>query len=646
MSESSAIDRKYKIGGRRRQGRRSVNAARINSRRTSLENSVNSRNRSSNDGLSDLSSIGVSDSDTIGSSQFTSDATEPSKSEEITTNKKDLIRLASNQSTETVKNENIHTIPPEPTIIIENPPEPIKITQNEQTLPKTPEFTQNSPDLHNFTPNLSPKISKKSPKSKSSKKSKVLTRKPAICFSHAASTFSFASLLNENTVDPKNNIQITETPKTNFSTSFQEQDKEDSAIKTITEIEEITETTRRRRNVQEIQFDTQFHDKANLQDLYDAGIVDDDKIDALEGGAITAEELANELKPFLFSGEETIGGIFIEKTGETLTIYDAQRQGYLMRGTALELLEAQAATGKIIDPICRVRLSVDDAFTRGLFDRRYLDTLKRAERAVTGYKTAMGKTLSMFQAMGRGLVTKSRGIRLLEAQIATGGLVDPRVSHRVPINIAFERGLFKKDLYDVLEDPSDDTKGFFDPNTGENLSYLQLINRCQSVDEDGDRIPLRLLHIVEKRLREAPPSPQIGGMNRITSHSSIYSGNSGNSSFYSNQTPPGRNRNNSGFMSPTQGRVMSPVNNMVANNRPMSGMSNSSFSRNVYDSMEQSATRWQAQTTMSQASTTYTQERFTSSNLNEEPNLLSKENTQVTKTKEVRKTVRQDMPHV
>lgn len=107
------------------------------------------------------------------------------------------------------------------------------------------------------------------------------------------------------------------------SSPIQEQEKEDSAIKTITEIEEITETTRRRRNVQEIQFDTQFHDKANLQDLYDAGLVNDDKIDALEGGAITAEELANELKPFLFSGEETIGGIYIEKTCETLSIYSA-----------------------------------------------------------------------------------------------------------------------------------------------------------------------------------------------------------------------------------------------------------------------------------------------------------------------------------
>ena len=171
-----------------------------------------------------------------------------------------------------------------------------------------------------------------------------------------------------------------------------------------------------------------------------------------------------------------------------MSIYEAQRQGFLMRGTALELLEAQAGTGRIIDPKSGERLSVDDAFARGLFDRRYSDTLKRAERAVTGYKTAGGKTLSMFQAMGRGLVTWTRGVRLLEAQIATGGLVDPRVAHRVPIDVAFERGLFQKDLYLTLQDPSDDTKGFFDPNIGENLTYLQLIKRCPVEGVEGHKL--------------------------------------------------------------------------------------------------------------------------------------------------------------
>ena len=42
---------------------------------------------------------------------------------------------------------------------------------------------------------------------------------------------------------------------------------------------------------------------------------------------------------------------------------------------------------------------------------------------------------------------------------------------------AYKRNLFDKRLHAILEDPSDDTRGFFDPNTEENLTYLELMER-------------------------------------------------------------------------------------------------------------------------------------------------------------------------
>ena len=60
--------------------------------------------------------------------------------------------------------------------------------------------------------------------------------------------------------------------------------------------------------------------------------------------------------------------------------------------------------------------------------------------------------------MKKGYVTQSRGIRLLEAQIATGGLIDPNVNHRVPISVAYQRGIINKKMFGILTDPSDDTK--------------------------------------------------------------------------------------------------------------------------------------------------------------------------------------------
>ena len=104
--------------------------------------------------------------------------------------------------------------------------------------------------------------------------------------------------------------------------------------------------------------------------------------------------------------------------------------------------------------------------------------------------------------MRRGLVADTRAIRLLEAQIATGGLIDPRANHRVPLNVAYRRGLFNEETNRRLEDPTDDTKGFFDPNTQENLTYLDLIRRCQKEPETG----FHFLVLRERRRREGRAS--------------------------------------------------------------------------------------------------------------------------------------------
>lgn len=50
----------------------------------------------------------------------------------------------------------------------------------------------------------------------------------------------------------------------------------------------------------------------------------------------------------------------------------------------------------------------------------------------------------------------------------------------------------------ILDDPSDDTKGFFDPNTNENLTYLDLMSRCV-IDDDTD---LLLLPLYEGEIKQ------------------------------------------------------------------------------------------------------------------------------------------------
>uniref|UniRef100_A0AAY4EHV1 Plectin n=1 Tax=Denticeps clupeoides TaxID=299321 RepID=A0AAY4EHV1_9TELE len=232
-----------------------------------------------------------------------------------------------------------------------------------------------------------------------------------------------------------------------------------------------------------------------IEELLRSQIIDQQTITELNEGLVTVEEVSARLQKYL-QGTSCISGVFKESTKERLSIYQAMKKNMIRPGTAFELLEAQAATGYVIDPIKNLKLTVNEAVRMGIVGPEFKDKLLSAERAVTGYRDPYsGKTISLFQAMKKGLILKDHGIRLLEAQIATGGIIDPEESHRLPVEVAYSRGFFDEEMNEILSDPSDDTKGFFDPNTEENLTYLQLMDRC-IIDPETN---LMLLLLKEKK---------------------------------------------------------------------------------------------------------------------------------------------------
>ncbi|XP_077383781.1 plectin isoform X7 [Festucalex cinctus] len=232
-----------------------------------------------------------------------------------------------------------------------------------------------------------------------------------------------------------------------------------------------------------------------MEELLLSQIIDQKTVTELNEGLVSVEEVSSRLSKYL-EGTSCIAGVFIESTKERLSIYQAMKKNMIRPGTAFELLEAQAATGYVIDPIKNLKLTVNEAVKMGIVGPEFKDKLLSAERAVTGYRDPYsGKTISLFQAMRKGLILKDHGIRLLEAQIATGGIIDPEESHRLPVEMAYERDFFDEEMNEILTDPSDDTKGFFDPNTEENLTYLQLMERCITDPDTG----LVLLLLKEKK---------------------------------------------------------------------------------------------------------------------------------------------------
>ncbi|XP_047216434.1 plectin-like isoform X1 [Girardinichthys multiradiatus] len=232
-----------------------------------------------------------------------------------------------------------------------------------------------------------------------------------------------------------------------------------------------------------------------LEELVRSQIIDQQTVTQLNEGVLSVEEVSSRLSRYL-EGTGCIAGVFLETTKERLSIYQAMKKNMIRPGTAFELLESQAATGYVIDPIKNLKLTVNEAVKMGIVGPEFKDKLLSAERAVTGYRDPYsGKTISLFQAMKKGLILKDHGIRLLEAQIATGGIIDPEESHRLPVEVAYNRGFFDEEMNEILTDPSDDTKGFFDPNTEENLTYLQLMERCITDPDTG----LVLLLLKEKK---------------------------------------------------------------------------------------------------------------------------------------------------
>ncbi|XP_067086395.1 desmoplakin-B-like isoform X2 [Osmerus mordax] len=240
-------------------------------------------------------------------------------------------------------------------------------------------------------------------------------------------------------------------------------------------------------------------DQVAVSDLVDANLLERTDIDQLREGKLTSQDIETRLRTYL-RGSTCIAGVYDEASGKTMPIYQAMKEGLLRPGTTMELLEAQAASGFMIDPVNNLYLTVSEAYTKGLHGPEFKDKLLSAERAVTGYQDpGTDKIISLFQALERGLIEKGHGIRLLEAQIASGGIIDPKHSHRIDVDVAYKKGYFGKEMSQILTDEGDDTKGFFDPNTEENLTYLQLKKRCITDEKTG----LILLPIIDKKKQQS-----------------------------------------------------------------------------------------------------------------------------------------------
>ncbi|KAF7658665.1 hypothetical protein LDENG_00009540 [Lucifuga dentata] len=210
--------------------------------------------------------------------------------------------------------------------------------------------------------------------------------------------------------------------------------------------------------------------------------LDEEILQKLEMGLSTAEEM--QPLPAQFTRKAAaIAGVYVESEKKKMSFLDAAENGFLAKTYALEFLEAQVATGGLIDLATGKTHSVLDALEKGMFEADLKNKLIDAEKAFSGYMHK-GKKLSVFEAMEERILDKYKGKKILEVQIATGGVINPEIGFGVPTSIALDQGLLNEATLQSLHDPVSNPKGFHNPYTGQKTHYSEMLNTCL-YDTDG-----------------------------------------------------------------------------------------------------------------------------------------------------------------
>uniref|UniRef100_A0A3B3WG93 Desmoplakin a n=1 Tax=Poecilia mexicana TaxID=48701 RepID=A0A3B3WG93_9TELE len=229
----------------------------------------------------------------------------------------------------------------------------------------------------------------------------------------------------------------------------------------------------------------------SAQKLFECGILDKPTFEKLIKGQKTVPEVSVDKKLFL-KGTESIAGVTVGSLGK-MSISEAKKKMQMLPESADLLLEAQAATGHIIDPITNQKWTVEEACARGVVDRSIRDKLLAAESAAVGFKDPhTGKSLSVFEAMKKAIIDKKTAVRLLQAQESAGGILDPNLSIFLPIETALKHNLLDQDLvYALKQNP----ECYIDPETEHSASYGSLKKKCPTEPRTG----LMLLSLAEKK---------------------------------------------------------------------------------------------------------------------------------------------------
>ncbi|XP_059898696.1 microtubule-actin cross-linking factor 1 isoform X4 [Gadus macrocephalus] len=164
-------------------------------------------------------------------------------------------------------------------------------------------------------------------------------------------------------------------------------------------------------------------------------------------------------------------------SGELVDLNTALDQGLLPSRIYIKL-QSQLQRRELIDPNTAERLSLSELQQRCISHEEsglhLLPVKQQSERTVS---LRSGRKVGIFRASQEGLVDQNVTVRLLEAQLFAGGIVDPRSGHRLVLDEALSQGLMHQDQACTILARQLQTGGILDPRSGERLGLDESLRR-------------------------------------------------------------------------------------------------------------------------------------------------------------------------
>uniref|UniRef100_A0A8C7LIP6 Dystonin n=1 Tax=Oncorhynchus kisutch TaxID=8019 RepID=A0A8C7LIP6_ONCKI len=183
----------------------------------------------------------------------------------------------------------------------------------------------------------------------------------------------------------------------------------------------------------------------------------------LETGLVTLEEVQASLAQFI-DKPTAIAGVYLESSKKKISFLEAADQGLLAKTYAIEYMEAQAATGCIIDPSTGQTLSVQAALEMGIVGLNLKDKLMDAEKTIEGVlEVGSIEVYSVFSSVQSGMIDHTTGLSLLEAQLITSGLVLPQFRMCLELDEAFHHNLIDEATWKQLRELNEANRSILSP---------------------------------------------------------------------------------------------------------------------------------------------------------------------------------------